>query len=149
MTQENSKVNLIEQKEHTKKAFSKNIKELRSKLKLTQSEFAERLGISRAAISLWEKGERTPNYTMVLNIVKEFGVSLDWLLDSPYKDAPVKVRLKENTENDKKINGLLNLFDVGYEPEDIAEYIRLSKEMKKLKKRMLEKIKKKNKEKET
>ena len=36
------------------------IKRVRERLKLTQIEFAERLGVSQATVSLWENGARRP-----------------------------------------------------------------------------------------
>ena len=36
------------------------IKRVRASLKLTQIEFADRLGVSQATVSLWETGARRP-----------------------------------------------------------------------------------------
>ncbi|MDQ3692644.1 MAG: helix-turn-helix domain-containing protein [Chloroflexota bacterium] len=36
------------------------IRSLRRQLGLTQSEFAQRLGVSMQAVSFWERGTRTP-----------------------------------------------------------------------------------------
>lgn len=62
---------------------SENIRTLRKALKLSQSEFAERVGVSRSVVNNLEFGliqnleAKMPLFRL---IAKEFGVSLDWLL---------------------------------------------------------------------
>lgn len=56
-------------------SISKRLKELREEHDLTQEEFAEALGISKAAIKQYERSERTPNYDVMLKLEKLFGVS--------------------------------------------------------------------------
>lgn len=40
--------------------YSKEIRRIREKLLLTQSEFAERIGVSYATVNRWEKGHHIP-----------------------------------------------------------------------------------------
>lgn len=42
--------------------FSEKVKQVRLKLGLSQTAFAKELGIARATIIRWEKGEFKPNY---------------------------------------------------------------------------------------
>ena len=55
------------------------VKELRSALKLTQEEFAARLGVRRGAIANYEVGRNPPTDSVKALIYREFSVSPDWL----------------------------------------------------------------------
>lgn len=55
------------------------IKELRTALHLTLEGFGDRIGVTRAAVSKWENGDRGIAYSMVVSICREFGVSEQWL----------------------------------------------------------------------
>lgn len=57
------------------------IKELRKTLKLTQTAFAEKIGLTGAAITRIEKGERNPSEQTVLSICREFRVNYFWLTE--------------------------------------------------------------------
>ena len=54
--------------------------DLRKKNGLTQDGMAERLFVTRQAVSRWETGETTPNIETLKLIAKEFNVSIDALL---------------------------------------------------------------------
>lgn len=56
------------------------IKELRMSQKITQSEFAMRLGVTKSAISSYENGSRLPSYDILIKISRIFKVSTDYLL---------------------------------------------------------------------
>lgn len=56
------------------------IKEIRTSAGLSMQAFAERLNLSKGAISLWESGERNIPQKMVKVISKEFGINETWLL---------------------------------------------------------------------
>lgn len=55
--------------------------QLRKKKNLTQEELAEKLGVSRQAVSKWECGEALPDTENLVMIARLYGVSLDALLD--------------------------------------------------------------------
>lgn len=57
--------------------------DLRKKNDLTQEEMANRLFVTRQAISRWENGETLPNIETLKLISKEFEVSIDDLLGQP------------------------------------------------------------------
>lgn len=59
------------------------IKKLREKNGLTQEQMAERLMISRQAISRWENGEIQPDTESLKLLSKEFNVSINTLLGTP------------------------------------------------------------------
>ena len=59
------------------------IKELREKKGLTQDRLAERVMVTRQAVSRWETGETQPNTDTLRLLSKEFDVSINTLLGSP------------------------------------------------------------------
>ncbi|MBM7641942.1 helix-turn-helix transcriptional regulator [Streptococcus loxodontisalivarius] len=60
--------------------FSQQIKSLRAKHKMTQQEMADRLGISRQAISNWENDRNLPDIEMLISLSRTFDISLDELI---------------------------------------------------------------------
>lgn len=61
------------------------LKNIRVKNKLTQDEMAERLSVTRQAVSRWENGDSTPNIETFKQISIAFDVSINTLLGSPRK----------------------------------------------------------------
>ena len=59
------------------------LKSLRESRHLTQEELAERLMVTRQAVSRWETGGTQPNTETLKLLSKEFGVSINTLLGSP------------------------------------------------------------------
>ena len=57
-----------------------NLYELRRNAGLSQEEFAEKLGVSRQAVSKWERGEAYPDTDNLITISDMFGVTVDALL---------------------------------------------------------------------
>lgn len=62
---------------------SEILKDLRMKNNLTQDELAEKLNISRQAISKWENEQGDPNIESLKLLSKTFDVSINTLLGSP------------------------------------------------------------------
>lgn len=56
------------------------IKELRTKLGLKQTEFAEKINVTEQSIINWEKGKKTPHINTLNTIANTFNARLDWLL---------------------------------------------------------------------
>ena len=61
------------------------ILELRTKNGLSQEELAEKLYVTRQAVSRWESGETTPNAQTLQTLSRLFDVSVNTLLGSPVK----------------------------------------------------------------
>ena len=59
------------------------ILELRTKKGLSQDELAEKVFVTRQAVSRWENGETTPNTETLKLLSKLFDVSINTLLGSP------------------------------------------------------------------
>lgn len=59
------------------------ILKLRKSLGLSQEEFAQKLFVTRQAVSRWEKGETVPNTDTLKCMAETFGVTVDMLLGAP------------------------------------------------------------------
>jgi len=64
--------------------IGENIKRLRKQKNITQETLAERMHVSCAAVSKWERGETLPDISMVLPLASYFGVSTDEILGLDY-----------------------------------------------------------------
>lgn len=60
--------------------FSKALKTLRMKVGISQQELAKELKISNSAISMYERGEREPDFKTLESIAKYFNVTIDYLI---------------------------------------------------------------------
>lgn len=60
--------------------FGDRLRHLRAERDLTQGRIAAQLGVTTAAVGMWERGQREPDGDMLCRIADMFGVSLDYLL---------------------------------------------------------------------
>lgn len=70
--------------------ISEKILYCRKRCGLSQEALAEKIGVSRQAISKWETGEATPELSKLALLAKTFGVTADWLIsedDPPESSA--------------------------------------------------------------
>lgn len=72
-----------------KSILAKNLTELRLQNNLTQLELAEKLNYSDKTISKWERGESSPDISVLVEIAELFGVTLDELVKSENIEANV------------------------------------------------------------
>ncbi|MBR3789077.1 MAG: helix-turn-helix transcriptional regulator [Clostridia bacterium] len=84
--------------------FNEKLQELRKSKDLTQEELAEKLYVSRTAVSKWESGRGYPNIDSLKEISMFFSVSIDELLSS---EKLLFIAEKENKTNIKNICELL------------------------------------------
>lgn len=68
-----------------KLAFPEKLKFLRTRLNLTQKEFAYKIGVSQSSINYWEKGQRIPSIEAAAKIADFFDITIESLLDSDDK----------------------------------------------------------------
>ena len=61
--------------------IGKVIKDIRIKNNLTQSEFADRYGVTYQAVSKWENGKNIPDISLLKQICKDFNINIDDLLE--------------------------------------------------------------------
>ena len=84
--------------------FGNRIKTLRQKNRFTQSQLAERLGVTKSVISAYETGLRMPSYDILISLARIFKVSTDYLLGVERKE---EIDLSGLTE--AEINAIFNL----------------------------------------
>lgn len=117
--------------------FNEKIKVLRNASHLTQEELAERLDVSRQAITKWESGEGTPDINNLKEISGLFNISIDELVkdeeplntERRLKNILVREIPIDHTKHfDLKINkaGVVNLLP---SPEEIVKLEILSDEI--------------------
>lgn len=57
------------------------IQAVRKSFKMTQDEFAEKIGLSKNFVWMIEKGDRIPSERTIKDICREFKVNYDWLVN--------------------------------------------------------------------
>ena len=90
--------------------LSEKIQKLRKEHNMTQEQFAEKLFVSRTAVSKWETGRGMPSMESLQMIAKLFQITLDELLST---EEIVVIAESENKENIKRfasyMDGVINL----------------------------------------
>lgn len=66
--------------------FANRLAELRKSKGLSQEELADKLGVSRQAVSKWERGEASPDTDNLIELAKIYGISLDELVGLSNKE---------------------------------------------------------------
>jgi len=84
--------------------LSKKIKQIRNDNKLTQEQFAEKMLVSRTAVSKWENGTCYPSIDSLKYMSQIFNISLDKLLSS---EEILEIAKTENQSNISNYNSLL------------------------------------------
>lgn len=77
--------------------LSEKLYELRKNRGLSQEQLAEKLNVSRQAVSKWESGTAFPETEKLIIISNYFGVSVDYLLKDVERDNPI------SAAGDKKV----------------------------------------------
>lgn len=84
------------------------ILKLRKQAGLSQEELAERLNVSRQAISRWEVGSAMPDASNVQQLSKLFGVTADYLLNDDYEsDQDVPAVKSTSDEGNQKMQRMV------------------------------------------
>jgi len=105
--------------------MKERIKEIRKLTELSQEAFGKRLGVSGAAISRLEQGERGITEQMVLSISREFNVSEEWLRNGL---GDMFVLTQEDELQELQIKYHLDHLDL----KILREYLKLSPEHRKV-----------------
>ena len=82
--------------------FGEKLSSLRKQANLTQSDLAEKLNVSRQAITKWENGTGLPDLDNIKKLSSIFNTSIDELLD--YKAEEIKLELDTSKETINKEN---------------------------------------------
>lgn len=81
--------------------IANRLQKLRKEKGYSQEELADALGISRQAVSKWERAEASPDTDNLICLAKLYNVSLDSLLDTDETIEEIKEEQKEKAEEAK------------------------------------------------
>ena len=84
--------------------FNEKLQKLRKEQNLTQEELAEKLFVSRTAISKWESGRGYPSIDSLKVIAKYFNITIDELIGS---EEVISLAEQDKKENNKKYSALI------------------------------------------
>lgn len=120
--------------------FKDMLKYLRTRDKLSQSELAEKLGVAKSTISMYEVGKREPDFETLEAIADIFNVDMNFLLgkdgseneDHYYLNDETREIAQEVFENPD----LRSLFHVARDipPEELRAHIDFMKRLKSMEK---------------
>ena len=82
--------------------LSEKILMLRKNAKLSQEQLAEKLGVSRQAISKWELGTSLPEIDKLILMSEFFNVSIDYLVKEQIEDEQHQDFNQTVTDAEKK-----------------------------------------------
>lgn len=115
-------------KEVIKMTFAKNLKTLRKQAQMSQEQLAEKLGVSRQAVTKWETDSGIPDIENIIAIANLFDISIDELLSNKRKPKDTDAYLFESITEydidhqkryDLKFGGAKKFVLSGYEGEKI------------------------------
>ena len=78
--------------------------ELRKKNNLSQEELAEKLGVSRQAVSKWERSEASPDTDNLIALAEIYGMSLDELIFGEKRGGACEEEKKDESEEQNRAN---------------------------------------------
>lgn len=89
--------------------------ELRKKNNLSQEELAEKLGVSRQAVSKWERSEASPDTDNLIALAKIYNLSLDELIYGEKEDSTKEAKCNTTKEQcvDNEGASYINIDDDG------------------------------------
>lgn len=91
--------------------FGRVLKELRVKNGMTQGDLANRLEISRSAISMYENGEREPDFETMEFIADIFGTDMNYLYGKEDENKEFDIDAQKIASKIKGRENLKILFD--------------------------------------
>ena len=74
--------------------FADKLTELRSARGLSQEQLAEAIGVTRQAVSRWERGANLPDAVSLTRLAGLFGVTAEWLVDEEAEPGDGRARLR-------------------------------------------------------
>ena len=72
----------------------------RKKMGISQEELASRIGVSRQAVSKWERAEASPDTDNLIELSKVYGVTLDEMLQGPNDSAQPEAPASDTDASD-------------------------------------------------
>ena len=102
--------------------MNERIKKIRNSLNISQTDFAQKLSVSRSAICKMESGENYPSEQTIKLICNEFSVNEDWLRTG--NGEIFKSRTREQ-EIGAFVNEVIELNDDSFEKKLVSALARL------------------------
>lgn len=87
--------------------LGENIKEMRLRKNMTQSQLANKLGVSKQVISAYEKGKRMPSYDILFKLANIFSTTINDLILGTMDI--IQISVNELTKSQIKI--IMNMID--------------------------------------
>ena len=75
--------------------FGARLKELRKKNRYTQVTLAEKLGVSKGTVAMWEVGKRKPDFETLCTLSELFDVRTDYILGQTDDDSSITLSAKD------------------------------------------------------
>ena len=98
--------------------LGQKIAELRKKSSLSQEALAEKMNVSRQAVSKWESNQSIPDIEKIVDLSELFGVTTDYLL----KNGTPSFELPGKTTEEKRLKKLPSIDD-----QQITQYLEVAK----------------------
>lgn len=94
---------------------SDRIRQTRMSRKLTQQQLGDRIGVTKATVSQWEKGDYSPSGQNLYNLAKALGVSAEWLLSGKGEpDKPLFQNVESTARQDDHKVPVLSYVQAGH-----------------------------------
>lgn len=78
---------------------------LRKQYRFSQEELAEKIGVSRQAVSKWERAESSPDTDNLIALAKIYNLSIDEMLNYDINNVPVELsNINKNDNNNARKN---------------------------------------------
>lgn len=108
--------------------LGEKILELRRANAISQDVLAERLDVSRQAVSKWERDEAVPETDKIVKLAQVFGVSTDYLLldgESQTRQAPPQTPPRQSSTFERRVEPLIRRhgYKIGYVPMAIGAFL--------------------------
>lgn len=112
--------------------FKDVFKSLRIKNGLTQDELSKNIGISRSAISMYERGEREPDFETLEVIADYFNVDMNYLSGNEEESYYTNLQTRQIAQEIYENKELRILFDASRnaKPEDLLFVAEMIKKLK-------------------
>ena len=98
--------------------FAQRLKQLRAENQMTQVQLAEKLGVSKGTVAMWETDKRSPSFEMLAEMTNLFDRRIDYILG--YSDDPSSPKPTDEEMNQMELWAAEDCFH-----ETIMAYLRL------------------------
>lgn len=113
----------------TTEIFISRLEQVRKEKGLTQRELASKVGVTEVSMSRYIKGERVPSGPIVVNIAKELGISVDYLVGtSSVKKRQTNADRIRNMSDDELAEWIYNIFEFEKDEEPYKSIYNLDTE---------------------